>query len=112
MTLDGIEAIRARRRALLDRIAGERAELGRTVQELSVPIAVADRVVAGVRYVRARPLLGTVLAGIAGFASARLGRRLRRTGLTRLWWLPAMTSLALDVVRAASTRTRSTTDRM
>lgn len=108
MTRDEIAAIRERRRVLLERIARERVVLAQSVDELAGPIGVADRALAVGRYLKGRPLLSGALGIAAGFAAGRTGRRLRRLGLTRLWWLPGALRMALALERATRPRSRST----
>ena len=108
MTRDEIAAIRERRRVLLERIALERVVLAKSVEDLATPIGIADQALAVASYLKARPLLSGAIGIATGFLAGRAGRRLRRLGLTRLWWLPGAVRIALAVERATRPRSRST----
>lgn len=74
-------ALMQRRGELLARIAAQRGEVADIAARWEGPLAVADRGVAVVRFLRERPLL------VAGVAALFVIRRRGMMGLVRLGWL-------------------------
>ena len=62
-------ALAARRERLLERCARQREDLANAVADLQRPIAVVDRVLGGIRFLRAHPLV--LLAGVATVTALR-----------------------------------------
>lgn len=77
-----MEALTRRQQALLLRSAALRGTLGRDLQRLQVPLALADRLHAGWQWLRAHP--EAPLAAAVVIVALR-PRRAWRWGL-RLWW--------------------------
>jgi hypothetical protein len=73
-------AVMRRREQLLARSSSQREELARLGARWEAPLELADRGLAVVRYLRARPLL------VAGAASLLVWRRRGLMGLVRTGW--------------------------
>ncbi|OGS91814.1 MAG: hypothetical protein A2Z95_07845 [Gallionellales bacterium GWA2_60_18] len=74
-------AVMQRRGELLARIAAQRGQVADTAARWQAPLAIADRGVAAIRFLRERPLL------VAGVATLFVIRRRGMLGLVRLGWM-------------------------
>jgi hypothetical protein len=92
--------LRERRARLLERAARQREELAGCVAALGTPIAIADRGIAIVRYIRARPGLVTAAAAIVMVLRPRrsFGWARRGFALWQSWrWLSTRLRKAANV---------------
>src|SRR5262245_35189800 len=83
---DDIELARRKER-LIASIAGQRATLADTIRELRGPIAVVDRLVAAMHYLRAHPVLvaAVVAAAVALRRRSVWGLLTRGLAAWRIW---------------------------
>jgi len=78
-----------RKQQLIARCAAQRAAIGGAVRDLERPIAVADRILAVVRFFREHPLVlaGAVAAIVAVRRRTLFGLAARGITAWRLWWM-------------------------